>query len=76
MNLQTRVERLEQCSGTAPEDCPLCSQPPREPVEVRAGFHVTSEHPLDLTCPHCGGPRRIIFCVYEPVGDEAEAAVF
>ncbi len=71
MNLQTRVERLEQSSGTASEDCPRCAaraarvDPPRDDLWVVESWQYT------VKCPQCARPFIIQVDYVERVGREA-----
>ncbi len=72
MNLQTRVERLEQSSGTAPEDCPLCASRAEKVHDKRdAGLRVTWSQTIQTRCPQCGSPFNIEVVVVERADREA-----
>ncbi len=62
MNLQTRVERLEQSSGPASEDCPLCvSREAKATIghERAPGLQVVEGWEYPVKCLRCGSPFTI-----------------
>jgi hypothetical protein len=67
MNLQNRVEKLEQAMGTG-APCPVCDAPPRaeeKPAYDESVWHVSKTYDTDIACVHCGRPRRIVINVIE-----------
>ncbi len=64
MNLQNRVERLEQATGTG-APCPVCNVPrEKEKLNYDENVWCVGESlEMNVNCGRCGRPRRIVFNV-------------
>lgn len=73
MNLQGRVEKLEQ-QHAAPGDCELCARVETRLILPRADgerWEETDRVPIASKCPKCGRAREVVMRVVMPRASEA-----